>query len=177
MCLGVSCMNLGEYEESLRDANDMLCNGFEKRGLFLKLESLNLLVENPTLRLVSQSSSYKEDNYATELKRTAQRALSRYKADTQIVYMAAESYQLIGMTDEAIELLEEHAKIKPWDVHCLYQLGLIYQERREYDRAVACYDRSLESIEQYSQLFRESFSRLISGSREQVLKETMDRGQ
>lgn len=171
-------MNLGKYEESLRDANDMLRNGFERKGLFLKLESLALLVENPTLRLVSQSSSQKEENYTAQLEKTAKRALSRYKSDAQIVYMVTESYRLIGMTDEAIELLEQHLKIKTWDVHCLYQLGLIYQERRQYDRAMACYDRSLESIEQYSQLFREGFARLISESREQVLKEmSTGRGQ
>ena len=170
-------INLGKYEESLWDANDMLRNGFERRGLFLKLESLNLLLENSRLRLVSTRSGQKEEAYAKELEKTAERALTHYKGDTQIVYMVVQGYQLMGLKDEAIDLLEEHLKIKPRDVHCLYQLGLIYQEIGEYEKALDCYDRSLESVEEYSQLFREHFSWLISESREQVLqKARINRG-
>lgn len=164
-------ISLGKYKESLQDANDMLHSGYERSGLFLKLLSLNLLIEKPRLRLVSASSRQEEKNYAQELEKTAETALTHYIGDTQIVYMVVEGYQLMGMKDKAIELLEEHLKIKPWDVHCLYQLGLIYQEGREYKKALACYDKSLESIEGYSELFRERFSQLISESREQVLKE------
>jgi tetratricopeptide (TPR) repeat protein len=82
----------------------------------------------------------------------------------------AERLKILGRNDEAIELLEEHLKIKPWDVHCLYQLGLIYQESGKYKKALDCYDKSLKSIREYSLLFRESFSKLIAESREQVLR-------
>ncbi|MBW1675505.1 MAG: tetratricopeptide repeat protein [Deltaproteobacteria bacterium] len=57
--------------------------------------------------------------------------------------------------------MEEHLKIRPWDVHCLYQLGLIYQESGEYEKALECYDKSLERIEEYSPLFKKNFSKLI----------------
>jgi tetratricopeptide (TPR) repeat protein len=144
----------------------------ERRGLFLKLLSLNLLLERPRLRLISESSRKRENSYTREWEETAEKALTHYKGDTQIVYMIAESLQLIGMKDEAIELLEAHLRIKPWDVHCLYQLGLIYQEKEEYEKAVYCYDKSLKSIEDYTELFRKNFSRLILESRQQVLEAT-----
>lgn len=164
-------INMGRYEESLRDANKVLHNrGHKREGLFLKLLSLNLLLERPRLRLVSASSLLREKTYVQELEETAEKALIYYKGDTQIVCTIAEGYQLMGMKDEATELLEEHLRIRPRDVHCLYQLGLIYQERGEYEKALDYYDRSLESIEDYSHLFRNSFSRLISESREQVLE-------
>jgi tetratricopeptide (TPR) repeat protein len=84
--------------------------------------------------------------------------------------MIAEGYQLMGMQHKAAELLEEHLKTSPWDVHCLYQLGLIYQGSGEYEKAVRCYDRGLKSIEEYSESFKENFSRLISDSRHEVLE-------
>ena len=133
--------------------------------------SLTLLLARPGLRLLYAGSLAKERKYAQELEKTAEKALAHYKRDTQVVYMIAEGYQLMGKKDEATELLEEHLEIRPWDVHCLYQLGLIYQERREFEKALDCYERSLKSIEEYSQVFRESFSRLISDSRDQVLEE------
>lgn len=163
-------MNLGKYKESLQDAIDMLNSGYERDGLFLKLQSLNLLLEKPRLRLIGGSSGLKDENYSKELEKTAERALIHFKGDTQIIYMAAEGYQLIGMSDEAIELLKAHLKIKPWDVHCLYQLGLIYQKHKEYEKALACYDKGLECIELYCPLFREHFSRLILESIEQLLR-------
>lgn len=166
-------INMQKYEESLQDINKLLHNRrYERKGLFLKLLSLSLLLEKSRLRLVSGSSLEKETSYAQELKKTAEKALIHYEGDTQIVYMIVEGYQLIGMKDEAIELLEEHLRIKPWDVHCLYQLGLIYQESGQYEKALEWYDKSLESIEEYSQLFKKNFSKLILESRQQVLEET-----
>ena len=48
-----------------------------------------------------------------------------------------------------------------------HPLGLIDQESGEYEKALDCYDRALKGIEEYSQVFREGFSRLQSqGSRE-----------
>jgi len=40
----------------------------------------------------------------------------------------------------------------------------------EYERALDYYNRGLKSIEEYSQVFRESFSGLISESRGQILE-------
>ncbi len=56
-------------------------------------------------------------------------------------------------------------------MHCLYQLGLIYQGSEEYEKALGCYDRGLKSLEEYSESFKENFSRLISDSRHEVLDE------
>ncbi|MBW1675506.1 MAG: hypothetical protein JRJ79_02635 [Deltaproteobacteria bacterium] len=91
-------INMQKYEESLQDINKLLHNRrYERKGLFLKLLSLNLLLEKSRLRLVSGSSLEKETSYAQELKKTAEKALVHYKGDTQIVYIIVEGYQLIGM--------------------------------------------------------------------------------
>lgn len=162
---------MGRYEDSLQDANDLLrSREYEREGLFLKLLSLIALLERSTRRLIRPRSGQRRKHHTQQFEEIAQKALTNYKGDTQIAYMIAEGYQLMGMKHKAAELLEEHLKTRPWDVHCLYQLGLIYQGRGEYEKAVRCYDRGLKSIEEYSESFKENFFRLISDSRHEVLE-------
>lgn len=162
---------MGKYEDSLQDAHDLLRNReYEREGLFLKLLSLIALLERPRPRLIRPRSGQRQKHCTQQFEEIAQKALTHYKGDTQIAYMIAEGYQLMGMQHKAAELLEEHLKTRPWDVHCLYQLGLIYQGSGEYEKAVRCYDRGLKSIEEYSESFKENFSRLISDSRHEVLE-------
>jgi tetratricopeptide (TPR) repeat protein len=111
-------VNLGKYEESLRDANDLLEVGCEREGLLLKLFSLTLLLKKPGLLQVSQDSWLKEKRYVKEMKEIAERAFTAYLGDTQIVYLVAEGCQLTGMKDKAISVLEEHLKIVT--VHGVY---------------------------------------------------------
>jgi tetratricopeptide (TPR) repeat protein len=160
---------MGKYEDSLQDAHDLLRNReYEREGLFLKLLSLTALLERPRPRLIRGRSGQRQKHCTQQFEEIAQKALANYKGDTQIAYMIAEGYQLMGMKHEAAELLEEHLKTRPWDVHCLYQLGLIYQGSGEYEKAVRCYARGLKAIEEYSESFKENFSRLISDSRQEV---------
>ena len=166
-------MKMRDYEASLQDANHALRNTGNKRGgIFLKLLSLNQILEKSRLFLVSPSSLEKERGYAEELRKTAKRALTQYRGDTQIACTIAECYQVMGMKDEAISALDGHLQINPGDVHCLYLLALIYHEEKQYEKALFFYDRSLKSIEKYSQVFKDNFSKLISGSRKQALKAT-----
>lgn len=161
----------GKYEESLRDANKMLFAERNKRKvLFLKLDSMSHLLNGSRLRLVSADYREKWQYYVQEFEKTSKEALFKYKGDTQITYMITQSYQLMGRKIDAIELLGDHLKRKPRDVHYLYQLGLIYQEVGKFKKALECYNRSLRSIEEYSPILREHFSKLISESRDQMLK-------
>jgi tetratricopeptide (TPR) repeat protein len=163
---------MGRYEDSLQDAHDLLRNKeYEREGLFLKLLSLTALLARPRPHLTRARSGHRQENCTQQFEEIAQKALTNYKGDTQIAYMIAEGYQLLGMKHEAAELLEEHLKTRPWDVHCLYQLGLIYQGSGKYEKALDCYDRGLKSIQEYSESFKENFSRLISDSRHEVLDE------
>ena len=162
---------MGKYEDSLQDAHDLLRNReYEREGLFLKLLSLTALLERPRARLIGSRSGQRQKHCTQQFEEIAQKALTNYKGDTQIAYMIAEGYQLMGMQHKAAGLLEQHLKTRPWDVHCLYQLGLIYQGNGEYEKAVRCYDRGLKSLEEYSESFEENFSRLISDSRHEALE-------
>lgn len=103
-------------------------------------------------------------------KRHQPKALLKYKRDTQIVYLVAEGLNLLGKKEDAATLLKEHLNTKPWDVHCLYLLGLIYEETGECENALDCFKKGLKNVENYSVVFRESFSKMISESRDQVLQ-------
>lgn len=167
-------MNIGSYEESLEDANQIIASTeFKKEGFFLKLLSLTQLVEGrPRLRVLCRETARRERAHEKELASTAGEASSLNKGDTQIACAAAEAYVLLGRREEAVAVLQEQLDVKPWDVHCLFQLGLIFHEAGELEQALAYYDRSLESVENYSDDFRENFSELILQTKEELLEDS-----
>lgn len=165
-------VSLGKYEQSLRVAHKLHSKGHEREGLFLELVSLNLLLEGSRRRLISARSLKKQMTYAEELERKAEQTVARYQGDTQLAFTISEGFRLLGSKDKAIAVLENHLKIKPWDIHCLYQLGLIYEQGEVYEKALDYYGRSLECLESYSELLKEGFSRLICDSIEQVQKKS-----
>ncbi|MDI6704561.1 MAG: tetratricopeptide repeat protein [bacterium] len=161
-------IKLRDYKKALLTSNKILeHNERDKDGLFLKIDTLNYLLEE-LLRKPCLSENLLE--YKREFLKISEFALTHYPKDTQIVSSIAEGYELLGKDGVAIDLLERYLEKRPKDVHILYQLGLIYQRIGEFKKAIHYFDKSLEDIKEYSSLFQKSFTHLISESKEQLLK-------
>ncbi len=60
------------------------------------------------------------------------------------LFRMAWNADLSGYEEEALELYQTLMKLKPTNINTAINLGLMYEDKGEYDKAIKCYERVLE---------------------------------
>ncbi|MBI3818168.1 MAG: tetratricopeptide repeat protein [Planctomycetes bacterium] len=74
-----------------------------------------------------------------------ERALEIHPEHRRAMFHLAYSLDLYGMDDEAREIYEKLVQLPPVDIAAVMNLGILYEDRNEYPRAIACFDAVLRS--------------------------------
>jgi len=113
-----------------------------------------------------------EGDYA-EANRLYNSALGQDPEHVDTLFRLAYQHDLSGDDDAAIALYERARRIKPTRVNILLNLGILYEDRNEYEKAAECYRGVLAQFPNHPRA--KSFLRDAVSSRSMVVDEDLER--
>jgi uncharacterized protein len=118
-------------------------NGEYKKALE-QYRQVNESDTNYTLALYEQVLTLNADSSFEAAKQLALEGLKLPKSDRrQLLLALGASYDYLGKSDSALQLFESMTQMYPHDHQAWYEKGVIYNNRKDYDKAVACFQQAL----------------------------------